>query len=163
MLRLHPEAELVAVEVMEVEITHAIRIVFRFFQCSGAFRLQLPVERIDIRDENIYSTMAGLGLGLARGLKVGKHARASHAGVERRLDVSELGVKAKHLAVMLDAAQDIFNDKYGCGAEERNRSWACHWNLHSLGGLLMQRLVSPTSGANQVLDRTVGWEGVSQN
>ena len=100
---------------MDVEITHAIRIVFRFFQCSGAFRLQLPVERIDIRDENIYGTMAGLALGLAGGLKVDKHAVSFHARVERRLAVSELGVKPKHLAVMLDAAQDIFNDKYGCG------------------------------------------------
>jgi hypothetical protein len=90
---------------VDVEITHAIRIVFRFFQRSGAFRLQLLVERIDIRDENIYGTMAGLALGLAGGLKVDKHAVSFHARVERRLAVSELGVKPKHLAVMLDAAQ----------------------------------------------------------
>ena len=108
LLRLHPEAELVAVEVVDVEITHAVRIVFRFFQCSGAFRLQLAVECIDIRDENIYGTMAGLALGLTGGLKVDKHAVSFHARVERRLAVSELGVKPKHLAVMLDAAQDIF-------------------------------------------------------
>src|SRR6266481_4305938 len=41
LLRLHPETQLVAVKVRDIEVTHAVRIVFRLVWRSGASRLQL--------------------------------------------------------------------------------------------------------------------------
>jgi hypothetical protein len=98
--------------------------------------LQLTVERIDIRDEHVKGAVAGLAFGLTGGLQVDEHAVSFHTRVERRLPVGELRVKAEHLAIMLDAAQDVLNDKYGCGSDERNLGWAGHWNLHRIGGVV---------------------------
>jgi len=44
LLRLHPEAELIAVEIVRVEIAHAVGVVLRLAQEAGAPRLELLVE-----------------------------------------------------------------------------------------------------------------------
>src|SRR5262245_2755265 len=77
LLRLHPEAQLVAVQVQEVKVSHAIRIVPRLGQRSGAARSQFLVQRIHVGDEDIDGATARLALRLTRRLEMDDHPSRS--------------------------------------------------------------------------------------
>src|SRR5262249_12614158 len=118
LLRLHPEAELIAVDVVDVEVPHAVRVILRLVQRSGASRFQLLIERVHISDEDIDGALARLPFRLARRLEVNDHAVPFDPSVERWLAVRELGVKAQHIAVVLDASDHVPYDKHRCGTAQ---------------------------------------------
>ena len=109
-----PEAELVAVQVIDVEIPHAVRPVCGLLHRSGPFRLQLLVQRVHTGHEHIDRAMAGLPLRLAGRLEVNGHVVPFDSRVERRLPVHELDTKPEHVAVVLDASEHVADDEQRC-------------------------------------------------
>src|SRR5688500_3518380 len=89
-LRLHAEAEIVAVEIAQVEIAHPVRVLLRLPLDACAARDELAEERVDVAvDEDVDRALARLPLGVAGGLKVNDRAVALEAGVEHRRAVGE--------------------------------------------------------------------------
>jgi hypothetical protein len=74
MARFHPEAQVVAVEVVDAEVTHTPRIVLGLAQRPGASRSQLSIERVHVSDEEVEGTLARRPLRLARRLEMNHHA-----------------------------------------------------------------------------------------
>jgi hypothetical protein len=51
------------------------------------------------------------------------HALALDAGIERRLPVRELGLKAERVAEVVHALEDVAHDEHGRGTAERRGRW----------------------------------------
>jgi hypothetical protein len=61
-LRLHTEAQLIPVQIIDIEITHAVWVVLRFVQRSGASRFQFSVQGVHVGYEYVNRALTGLPL-----------------------------------------------------------------------------------------------------
>jgi hypothetical protein len=111
LLRLHPEAKLIAVQIINVEIAHPVWIILGLTEDYRAPRFELLIQGIHVSDEDIDCAMSGQPLGAIGGLEMNDHSIPFNSRIERRRAIRELGTKTQRVTVMLDATKHVLYDK----------------------------------------------------
>jgi hypothetical protein len=106
-LRFHAVDQLVAVQVDDIEVAHAVVVVLRRLDHLCAALDELGMHRVDVLDENADGAMAGQPFGLPCGDQVQAHLVTAQAGVERRLAVLKGDVESERVAVIGRALADV--------------------------------------------------------
>src|SRR5262249_5078672 len=117
----HPEGQLVAVGIEDVEVPHAVVVVLRRLDHVGAACGELGVHGIDVLHENAHAAVAGQPLGLLRGNQMQLDFVAAQARIVCRLAVLKRNSKAKHVAVMRDALGNVGYGENGGGTYHHGR------------------------------------------
>ena len=74
LLRLHPEAQLIAVQIVNVKVAHPVWIVLGLTKDSRAPRFELFIQGIHVGYEDVDCSLSGLPLGAVGGLEMNDYS-----------------------------------------------------------------------------------------
>ena len=77
-----PKRQAIAVEIVHIEITHAVGTIARRVHYGRPARPQLIVQRVDLGHKHVDGALAGFALRLVRGPEMNRHVAPLDAAVE---------------------------------------------------------------------------------
>lgn len=85
----HPKRQTIAIQIVNLEITHAIGTIARRMHNGRPSRPQFIVQRVDLGREHVDGASARLALRLVRGLQMNRHFVPLNTGAKNRITISE--------------------------------------------------------------------------
>jgi hypothetical protein len=106
---------LVAIEVDNVKVAHAIVVILRWLDHVCSTPSKFGVDTINVVDENADAAVTRQSMGLVRGQQMQRNLIAAQARIGYRGAILKSDREAKRVAVMLDTPGDVADDEYGRG------------------------------------------------
>jgi hypothetical protein len=111
----HPKRQAIAVQIVDIEITHSVGTIAGRMHDGRPARPQLIVQRVDLGYKHVDGALAGFALRLVSGLEMNRNVATLDAAIENRITVGEVHLEAENVAIIGNGFEDISDHEQGRG------------------------------------------------